>query len=160
MKDEFGLAKGFKGKSEDDWELKTMQDMHFKNFYRALYEHIQTDEYVSMYEDDKFETLYDEFQHPNGSKEYRLRWRFYHKTSNPNVIIKHTLNWLVLDMKDKQIVIDGKKIKIQHGEVEIKGKTFVLVNKEAMEKKSFLAPFLNLFWDRWFKYLYEGYVMK
>lgn len=156
-KDLIGLGKDFDSMKKDKWRIKVAQDMHFKNFYRSFYEYLEDNEYVSQDGDDKYETFYDEKHHPNGVREYRLRWRAYHKFNNSDVLSKFTFDWLVLSCKDKEIVSNGKKIKVQNLEIEITCETYLQINKDKLKKSKFLSTFANLFFDRWFRHLSEGY---
>ena len=54
------LGWNYEAKQEDHWTFKVAQDLHFKNFYRAFNEYLQDNECVSLFEDDIFETFYDE----------------------------------------------------------------------------------------------------
>ncbi|PLW80514.1 hypothetical protein C0585_02350 [Candidatus Woesearchaeota archaeon] len=156
-KEKIGPAKNFESKKEDNWEFKIEQEVHLKNFYRAFYQFLEDKDYFDIWGGERYETFYDEKFHPNGSREYRIRWRAYNKTSNSNVMQKFVINWLVLGCNDKQKVIDGKKIKIQKAEVEIKCDSYMLVNKDMLKKSRLINQFSNLFFNRWFHYLYEGY---
>ena len=135
----------FVPKKEDTWRIKVAQDLHFKNFYRALTEYFEDNEYKSIYGDTLYETFYDEKHQPDGVKEYRIRWRVYDIMYNTTyVVLKHTLDWQILKCVDKKIVVDGKKLTIQNMEVEITCNTYVLVNKKALMKKKLLLLLLIL----------------
>lgn len=155
-KEKTGRWEGYDTKKEDNWEFKVMDDMHFKQFYRTFYEWFDDNEFQSMYGDEKIETYYDEKYNPDGTREYRIRWRCYHVLPNENIALKFVLNWLVLDCKDKEVVAGGKKMKIQHAEVEIKCNSYVMFKKNTMDKP-LLKAFKDLFWDRWYRYMYETY---
>lgn len=157
-KEKLSKFKGFHVYQEDNWEFKVQQDMNFKIFYRMFHEFLEEEEYHSMYNDMKIEPYYDENHLPNGKREYRIRWRVYRNFKNSNFIkAKYIFNWLVLDCKDKQTVINGKKMEIQNAEVEIKCWMYLLVDEDRLRKSVFLNPFANIFFKRWFRRFYNEY---
>ncbi|HLD01165.1 MAG TPA: hypothetical protein VJC39_05465 [Candidatus Nanoarchaeia archaeon] len=98
-----------------------------------------------------WESYYYEKIGQDGSKENWIRWRTFKKSpSSPDYIGFYLdFDMHIIGLKSTEIVKDGRKIKIDKGEVEISLAPYIEeIYKEKFSQHSFLKHFKNIFSTR------------
>lgn len=121
----------------------------YKDFREYLNEHEWKDKEDGV---DYWETYYYERIDRNGAKELWIRWRPYKKAPQSTQIGYYLdLDWHCIAVTDTEIVKDGRKMKVNKGELEIYFKAYL--DQEYMEgftSNSALKPFKKIFKQRIF----------
>ena len=153
----------------DEWykfEIKTTKVFHMKNLYKFVYEWMMEEGFraamVEKDNDEYPETYYEEWMLPEGHIERRIWWRF---VMNPETHAReHTqyryyvdLNFRNLWLKNKETVVDGRKVKAQDGEVSVFGKAYAKIFLDEINTHPVLKYFSYFFRKRWIKHVKEGY---
>jgi hypothetical protein len=115
----------------------------FKNFYVYMYNWFIDNEYLDMYGGtDFYETYYWEIREQ--VREIWFRWKLIKKTdlsylSYPFEIVVH-----VIAMGEKEVVVNGNKINLQDGEIEVTAKAWM-----EFDEKTFDDVTKNKLFKRW-----------
>jgi hypothetical protein len=119
-----------------------------KGFYEALHEwlleHGWADQDTGL---DYWENYYGERIASGGAREIWIQWRPW-KKSNDDAMLEYYLDfdWHCIAISNTEIVRDGKKIKLNKGEVELKIRAYIEKTYEKkLAKYGLIKPFIKLF---------------
>jgi hypothetical protein len=121
-----------------------------KGFYEALHEwlleHGWKDQETKL---DYWENYYGERIAQGGAREIWIQWRPWKDPSeHGDAMLNYYLDfdWHCIAVTNTEIVRDGKKIKLNKGEVELKIRAYIeKVYEKKLEKYGILKPFIKLF---------------
>lgn len=128
------------------------------DFYESLQEWLLEYDWMDIEEGtDHFERLYDETIRQGGTKELWIRWRAYKEApSTPAMAYYVDFDFHCPFLNNTEIVKEGKKFKVQKGEVELKIQSFIeLKYIEDFEKHFLLKHFEKLFTQRIYSKIIE-----
>jgi hypothetical protein len=136
-------------------KYKDIFDM--KAFYEALHEWLQEYEWKD-YEDqigpgDHWESFYGERVGQGGAKEVWIRWRVYKKAPESDQLTYYLdIDFHCIALISTEVVVQGRKIKTNKGEVEIIINSYIEKKYESQfEKNPFLKHFKDIFTNRIYK---------
>ena len=151
------------------WRVKYKDIFNLKEFYRALHEWFLEYEWSSVDTDgniedkDHWETNYIERIEPDGSKEMYWWWRL-QKLPVANSYYKYhlDLDFHPLGVLPAEVMRDGKKFKVNKGEVEVWVYAYIEFDyKGEWSKHPFLKFFNKIFPNRIFRQdLYEDHKLE
>jgi hypothetical protein len=153
------------------FRVKFKDIFNLKEFYKAMHEWLLEYGWSSTEADglkiedgkDHYETLYLEKEHPGGNKEMWWWWRL-QKLPVPNSYYKWhmDIDSHILYMLPAEVMRDGKKLKVNKGEVETKVWAYLEFDyKGQWSHHPILKMFNNVFPNRIFKKeLYEDHKME
>ncbi|MBR9690982.1 hypothetical protein GOV08_04835 [Candidatus Woesearchaeota archaeon] len=150
------------------FRLKSEKIFHMKNFYRFLYQYMMEEGFraaddLDPGESDMFpETYYEEWHFPQGHMERRMWWRL---VFNPELHSRATtryryyvdLNFRNLNLTNVEAVVDGRRAKVQSGEVEIVVRAYLKIFWDEIREHKILRYFDWFFRKRWYKDTMFGY---
>ena len=155
-----------KGESFYDFEFKAIKVFHMKNFYKFVYWWLQEEGYRGCNpedeNDDHPETYYEEWRMPDGDMQRRIWWRLvfnpeFHGRDEARHRYIIDINFKNLFLKNVDTVINGRKVKAQEGEIELKVDAKLLYYMEDVFEHPILHYFKYFFKKRWTKPMKEGY---
>ena len=117
----------------------------FKELYNFLYA------ILSDWEYNVDEMTYSEKARGADAKEIEINWEAARKVSDYYKFVI-TADWRILNMKEVEVVRDGKKVKTNNGEVEIKVAGYLVRD---YEEKWSGTPFL-----KFIRGIYDKYIMR
>jgi hypothetical protein len=129
-----------------DFRVKFKDVFDMKNFYKMIHDWLIEYDWEDQKGDkDHFETYYLEKIGAKGEKEHVIWWRL-EKIPSKNSYYKYILELLyhTVALKNTEIVVEGKKLKVNKGEIETKIRTYVELDYEG---KWSHHPVLNMFKD-------------
>lgn len=135
-----------------DFSIKQKDVLDLKLLYESMHDWLVRHGYGST-DDKKFgETLFLQRVGQDGAREIWFRWRV-EKTpddvgpgDSPRLIYQIRINAHTLGVKKTEIVKDGKKLKLDKGEVEVMIKANIIKDPKDAYKKSNAPEFLK----KWF----------
>jgi len=133
------------------YSVKFKDVFDFKEFYTALKEWMLEYGWGDVEEGkDHWETYYAERVSQDGSKEIWARWRLKRApTDAPFLMYYLDLDYHVLGLGPAEIVVEGRKVKVNKGEVELGIKGFIDEKyKEEFDKSALLKEVKLLFAKR------------
>lgn len=152
-----------------NFTVKFKDTFNLKEFYRAMHEWLLEYEWSSVDSKGKiekgetWETLYLERQGLEGDKEMWWWWRL-EKIPTDNSYYKYILDidYHILYILPAEVMRDGKKLKVNKGEVEVKVWAYVQFDMEGeWSKHPFLKSFNSIFPKRIYKQeLYEDHKLE
>jgi len=80
-----------------------------------------------------------------GGSELRVRWRCTKPSRDKMFHFKMDVNWWALGVKETEVVVKGKKLKMNTGELEIKLFPRMVINPEFVKKEGWQTQFLKKF---------------
>jgi len=134
-------------------EITYREHFLLKSLYMSIHEWLQENSYVDVVGSrlhNFLEILYMERHIPN--KDMRIWWRAY-KTIERNTYYRYKINILfrILNMVDKEMMVNGKKLKVQYGEVTMMFFPFVEMDfEDKWAKHPLLSHFDSIFRRRIF----------
>ena len=151
--------------------VKFKDIFHLKEFYRAMHEWMREYDWFSTETDglniedgaDHYETLYLEKEGGGGDKEMWWWWRLQKlPTSNSYYKYHMDIDYHILYMFPAEVVRDGKKLKVNKGEVEVKLWAYLQFDyKGEWSKHPILKMFNKVFPKRIFKNeIYESHKLE
>jgi hypothetical protein len=149
--------------NDQQFEITIKKQFHLKNLYKDLHEWLQENEYYDAEtgKGDKFETLYWEFMKPGGVTNHHIWWRVLKNprgTNGKRFRYFMKINFQTLGLKKVETIIDGKKFKLDKGELSMKIKTYVQVDpNEEWKNHPIIKHFENILINRWFKKKIENH---
>lgn len=131
----------FRIKYKDAFELKA--------FYKALKEWLLEYNWQDLEEGkDKFERFYGE-RIQGGAKEIWIRWRPTRMADGAKLRYYLDFDFHCLGVTNAEVIIDGKKFKVNKGEIELSVGAYIEeIYKKDLEKHKFLKHFVDLFAQR------------
>jgi len=150
------------------FRVKFKDIFNLKEFYKAMHEWTKEYAWYSVESDglkiengvDYYETLYLEREHAGGAKEMWWWWRL-QKMPVPNSYYKWhmDIDYHILYMFPSEVMREGKKIKVNKGEVEVKIWAYLEFDYQGQwSKHPILKMFNKVFPNRIFKKeLYEDH---
>jgi hypothetical protein len=124
---------------------------HIKEFYAALHEYLVENKWKDAAGDgDHWETFYMERVKQGDYREVWIRWRPKKKAEGSEYFVYHLdFDWHCIGVKATEIIVDGKKVKANSGDIEINMKIYIEKKYEKdFKEHSFLRSFLNIFNQR------------
>ncbi|MBN2881108.1 hypothetical protein JXM83_03570 [Candidatus Woesearchaeota archaeon] len=146
-------------------ELQHKHPFHFKEFYKMMHDWFEENGYKSANGGDDYENFYNERIHDGGMKEIRYWWHLYKAPSKYSVnevtLVKFhlTVRIRALGIKDIETVFNGKKTKVQDGELTVDLKQDITVSYSVLNGH-WLSNFpliTNFIENRWYKKYFEMY---
>ncbi|MFW6378595.1 MAG: hypothetical protein ACOCZV_01085, partial [Nanoarchaeota archaeon] len=141
-----------------EWELRVIKEPFSMDLlYKRLHEFLIVEEWEDLHSGGAdFETNYEEHYDDDGASDRIIWWR---AAKYPEVKgDRHIRLYLKLDiitkfMKEKETMIQGQKVKLDHGELKVKCSIFMdrdndRHNPKGWDKHPILKPFKNYFWNR------------
>ncbi len=122
-------------------KIKQKGLFHFKNFYAFSYDWLTGEDYRVT------EKVYSE-EITGDSKVIKIEWQAKKKISDYFRFIIQ-VKWLILDLKDAEVVKEGKKVKMNIGTVEIKVKGVLVKDYEHKWEDHPFWKFLRGTYDRY-----------
>lgn len=125
-----------------------------KGLYTTMYEWLKDDGWVDVVENtgNRFETLYLDRTDADGSKEIyswlRLKKTGSSSTGTNYIIYKLNIEYHFVSLTSAEVMYEGKKVKCNKGELEMKIISFVEINYAAWRKSSIFKPFIEMFYKR------------
>ncbi|MEW5896059.1 MAG: hypothetical protein AB1668_00020 [Nanoarchaeota archaeon] len=106
-------------------KYKDIFDM--KTFYEALHEWLAEYQWTDIQDkSDKYETFYGERIGRDGAKELWIRWRMHRNPEGAPMLTYYLdFDYHCLQLISTEVVREGKKLKVNKGEVEIIVKAFI-----------------------------------
>ena len=142
------------------WELEFEDVAHFKEFYRMTHEFLIENDWSDPEGGENFEYFYFERTYPGGGpKEHRAWWRV-HYVPNQSQYVRYfmKLDYRTLNMRQVEVVVDGKKYKTWKGGVTIYCDAYVQLDYQNKWKNHwFLKNFDRFFRKRIYKQYWEGH---
>jgi hypothetical protein len=122
-------------------KVRQVHIFNFKEMYRFCLQHLLDEEY------DVQEQQYKEKILPNG-KEVEIKWDATRKISD---YFKYQIKakWRILGMNDVEVNSNGKKIKMQKGDVEVKIEGFLVKDYEHRWEDTPFLKFLRGVYNRY-----------
>lgn len=141
---------------QGDLRIKFRDVFELKLFYKAMRQwagEYQWGDYESGRKgklSEFYERLYREIVYQNGSKYIEIRWRLFKKAPGAPYLNYHfDIDYKLVGIKTKEVVKDGKKLKLDSGEIELKFNAFIeLEFLKDFERHSFLNYIKELFMKR------------
>ncbi len=128
--------------------LKYKDVFDLKGFYEAVHEWLLENDWKDKETKlDYWENYYGERIAQGGMREIWIQWRPW-KIPNDDMKIEYYLDfdWHCIAVTNTEIVRDGKKIKLNKGEVELKIRAYIEKTYEKeLEQYGILKPFVKLF---------------
>jgi len=137
-----------------EFEIEREDVFHLKNLYKLIHEWFMMNGFVSIdSNDDKVETLYFQRILDNGNSEHHIWWRL-HKIPGGNNYYKYYVrfDFQTLNMGKGEVVVKGKKVKTNSGDVIMRCKTYVILDYKQEWRKH---PILKTFHGWWRRYFYK-----
>ena len=113
----------------------------FNQFYKDFREYLIENDWGDKEEGggDHWESYYYERIDKDGAKEYWFRWRVYKKAAQAAYIGYYLdFDWHCIAIQPAEIIRDGKKLKVNKGEIEIYIKAFLDEEYKADFNKNFI----------------------
>ena len=132
------------------FRIKYRDVFHLKQFYKTMYEWLRDKEWKDLDENvpNHFETLYLERVDQYNNREYWIWWRLWKfPEEHSNTFFRYRLNIDIhcVYIQDVEIMHEGKKIRCNKGEIEIKILSFLEFDYTgAWSKNKMLAYFREL----------------
>lgn len=136
-----------------DVRIKYKDIFDLKSFYKGLRQWAKEygwGDVETKGKKDGYERLYREVVYQNGSKYMEIRWRLFKMPEGaPYLRYYFDIDYKMVGLKSKEVVKDGKKLKLDSGEIELKFNAFVELDFiKDFDKNSILKTFKNLFMKR------------
>lgn len=140
------------------WEFVVRESFDLKELYKRIHEYFVDEEFADLTIGNiNFETFYREKDNGDGTKDHKIWWRMarYAKNdANKNIKFYVQLDWKTVRMTQTEVIRDGKKIKLDNGELEFKFSLFLDFENSQEDRQAFnnhwlLKYFKNLFWHKW-----------
>ena len=140
--------------------IKYKDVCHMKELYKLMFFWMQDNEWIDpVYKASKnFETSYIQKDSSSGAQEHLFVWEL-EKIPNESAYFKFKMKvtTTTIQLKDVEVMYEGKKIKAQKGEILIKiNANLVLDYKDEWDKSWFLKNFGNF----WRKRLYKNNILQ
>ena len=121
----------------------------FKDFYSSLHFWFLENGWRDKEDkDEHWETFYSE-RISGGAREIWIRWRLTKPADGADLTYYFDVDFHVLGLVKQELIIDGKKIKVDNGEVDMNFSGYIEQNfKEKFEKHGLLKHVLELFTKR------------
>jgi len=138
-----------------DFSIKQKDACDMEMLYEAMHEWMINHGFASRDDQEFGETLFLQRVNDQGAREIWFWWRLEKVPEDvadkkaPRYKYQVRINTHTLGLKKTEIVKDGKKIKLDKGEIEIIIKAYLIKDPEDAWKKSWLPEiFKNWLWDR------------
>lgn len=141
-----------------DLEINYEDVFHYKQLYRNMHDWFKEDNYKDAYGDsDHWETLYWERVLQTGGKDHHLWWRLIRlpegeNPKNPFIQYYIKIEFRALNMKQVEVVVKGKRVKTNKGELSILIKAYLLIDPYKKFRNHWLLKhFINVLLDKTYK---------
>ncbi|MGM5480283.1 MAG: hypothetical protein ACQESC_02375 [Nanobdellota archaeon] len=144
-----------------EWEFRVKDSFSLDTLYKQLHEFLIIEEWEDIHSGkDDFETNYEEHENDDGSIDHMIWWRAtkYPKiTGHEYIKLYLRLDIVTQAMKEKEVMIKGKKIKLDKGELKIRCSIYIDKGSDRDERKGNKSPwdthvvlkhFKKYFWNR------------
>ena len=129
------------------FRIKFRDVFDMKNFYTMIHDWVLDNDWQDRKGDkDHFEILFIERILADGAKEQHIWWRIEKLPTAKNSYYKYLMDidYKTIYMKETEIVVEGKKLKVNKGMVEVMIRSYIELDYEG---KWSSHPFLNFFKD-------------
>lgn len=136
------------------FSIKYKDVFSMRYLYRRVHEWLMEEDYWSEKSSQWGEKLYLERISGNGNKELWIWWRSSKNYTQSFFKFYMDIDYHVLDLKDKEIVVDGKKVKTHDGEVEVLVTASIQLDPDKSWNKNFILKnfyLQNFFLNRIYK---------
>ena len=125
------------------FRVKYRDIFHMRNLYKLIHEWIRDREWQPLTDHEDF---YGQKTDPDKKTELWIWWEI-NKKSNAKSYYKYKIrmNWHVVALEPKEIMHEGKKLKADTGEVEIKIRAWIEFNEKGWRDNWFLKHFPEVF---------------
>lgn len=139
------------------WELSIRESFSLKAFILRLHQFLVDEGWSDLSSGgDDYEVYYKEVKNADGSKNHSIWWRAGLDSDYGNGYFKHYLKLDISTVMIKEVeqIIDGKKIKLDSGEMKISCSLYLDQNHGRVDGKTewdthpILKHFKKKFWDR------------
>ncbi len=122
-------------------------------YYELLHEWLMENEFFCLGPDGKTDEYLESYYWEDRSsvREIWFWWRTKKKTESKQIWYEMDLNVHIIAMSKQEVVIDGKKLKLDNGEVITEFKSRLGVDLSGLQKNFFSRVFYRLFTRRWMK---------
>lgn len=148
------------------WELIIKESFDFPALYKVLHHFMVENYWFDLEGGDYFETFYKEQHLPGGAINHDIRWRAVREPKSEfHRSIKFIKYYLKLEMKTivmkkTEVMIDGKKVKMNEGELTVRAKFYLHLDwaeKDSDWNKNSILKFFNRrFWNRMNKSVFSN----
>lgn len=141
------------------WELTIKESFSLAALYKRLHDYLLEEDWVDLHSGgDDYEVNYEEYEVDGGATNHVIWWR---AAKDPEIPAhKYIRYYLRLDistklMKEKEVMIGGKKVKLDDGEIKVECSIYLdqgndrgKDGKSPWETHPVLKHFKNYFWNR------------
>jgi len=148
-------AEGVESEVIRDWRIdyKDMLDMQY--VYYIMREWFIDNGYVSRNDADFPETNLTVRVNPQMGTEMWIQWRFKKEVEPKKIALWRfdiAIDWHFLGLKDVDIVVKGKKVKAQKGQLELFGKSSLMFDaKKAFSRSDLFKSHKEWLFRKWYK---------
>jgi len=137
------------GKPLFKWELVLKDSFNFELLYKKLHEYLPEEDWEDLYRgSDDYETMYYEKDNGGGAVSHDIWWRAKKKPKNDlngKLMFYFKMDIKTLVLKKKEVMIDGKKVKLDNGELGVNCWFYLDVTNNDYDKKWMKHPILKHF---------------
>jgi len=136
-----------------EFEIEHEDVFHLKNLYKLIYEWFGVNDFKSMENDDKWETLYWQRVLQSGDMEHHMWWRV-QKIPYNNKYYKYYVkfDFQTLNMGKAETTVKGQKLSTNKGDLIIRCRSYLVLDYSQEGRKH---PIMKYMHKRFIKRIYK-----